>query len=44
MLNLVITFFYRTEIENDMLIFFLSYFIMFHAEKKISLFKPAQRS
>lgn len=43
MLNFMIMFLHRIEIENDMLIFFPSYFIMFHAEKRISFFKPAQR-
>lgn len=33
----------QKEIENDMLIFFPSYFIMFHTAEKISLFKSAQR-
>lgn len=33
----------QKEIENCMLIFFPSYFIMFHAAEKISLFKPVQR-
>lgn len=31
----------QKEIENYMLIFFPSYFIMFHAAEKISPFKPA---
>lgn len=33
----------QEEIENYILIFFPSYFIMFHIAEKISLFKLAQR-
>lgn len=33
----------QKEIENYMLIFFPSYFIMFHVAEKISPFKCAQR-